>query len=161
MRPIVPALLLAAGSVSAAPGYSFVLTSGNYDYNQDLLAAVQGEFGANATVADFTDLKAAYDNDPQGLLTVLGGVGPLLWYNGDQYFTPTRGYFLAIVNGNVPGGWLVHGEIANNTVIMGSYAVTGAKVLAYAPVPEPSTYGLALGALALGVAAIRRRKKVA
>ena len=33
-----------------------------------------------------------------------------------------------------------------------------ALVLTYAPIPEPSTYGLALGALALAAAALRRRK---
>jgi hypothetical protein len=37
--------------------------------------------------------------------------------------------------------------------------VGGTLQLTYAPIPEPSTYGLILGALALAGAAIRRRKK--
>jgi MYXO-CTERM domain-containing protein len=39
---------------------------------------------------------------------------------------------------------------------------TGSSLrLAYSPIPEPSTYGLALGALALAGAALRRRRKPA
>jgi hypothetical protein len=39
------------------------------------------------------------------------------------------------------------------------FAITSLTIEAATPVPEPSTYGIALGALALGIAAVRRRKK--
>jgi hypothetical protein len=55
---------------------------------------------------------------------------------------------------------------ANGNAVTGSWTVfnntgTSTLELQYSPIPEPSTYGLILGGLALAGAAIRRRKKAA
>ncbi len=55
-------------------------------------------------------------------------------------------------------------EDANGNAVTGSFTVfnntsTNTLELQYAPIPEPSTYGLMLGGLALAGAAIRRRRK--
>lgn len=49
--------------------------------------------------------------------------------------------------------------IAANRFSVINDSATSSIVLTYAAIPEPSTYGLALGALAFAVAAIRRRRR--
>ena len=156
-------LLVLSAAGASAQSYTYVLTSGLYDYTDNLLTAVQAEFGAGATVADFADLKTAFAGNPQNLVEILGGTygaSAFVWYNGQQYFGGNRGYFASVHNGSVPGGWMVHDQIGGNIVDLGSWYITDMKILAAVatPVPEPSTYGLALGALALAGAALRRRR---
>jgi hypothetical protein len=154
-------LLVLSAAGASAQSYSYVLTTGLYDYTDNLLTAVQSEFGANATVADFADLKTAFADNPQNLVEILGGSygsSAFVWYNGQQYFGGNRGYFASVHNGTVPGGWMVHDQIGGNIVDLGSWYITDMRILAVIPVPEPSTYGLGLGALALAGVALRRRR---
>jgi hypothetical protein len=55
---------------------------------------------------------------------------------------------------------------ANGNAVTGSWTVfnnqgTSTLELQYSPIPEPSTYGLILGGLALAAVAVRRRRKSA
>ena len=157
--PLFLAVAATAGTIS-----DYKLTTGTYDNTDDLLAKVKLEFGASAVIADFSWMKRDFDSAPAELVSLLGTVNgaAFVTYNGSQYYEPDRAYFAAVHNGVLPGGWMAHDTIDNHMIDLGSWYLTSVHILAYTgttpAVPEPSTYGIAFGSLAIALAALRRRK---
>lgn len=139
----------------------FAITSGSYSNTADWTAAVQAEFGASATVGSFESLKAAFSGDTSGLASLLAGSAANVTYNGSQYYSDTRAYFITYHGSSVPGGWFVHDQIGSvatgDQISLGSW-YGDRPIVAYVGtvVPEPSSM-LVAGVLGLGLVSRRRR----
>lgn len=139
----------------------FAITSGTYSNTADWTAAVQAEFGASATVGSFESIETAFAGNTSGLASLLAGNDAYLTYNGNQYYSDTRAYFIIYHGSSVPGGWFVHDQIGSvatgNQISLGSW-YGERRIVAYVGtvVPEPSSM-LVAGVLGLGLVSRRRR----
>ena len=137
---------------------AYALTTTKVNYNSNWLNAVQTDFGSEAKVADFSQLKIDFSANVASLVSLLGSSVAFVTYNNDQFYSSSRGYFVEVHNGVVPGGWLVHDTIAANTVDLGSWSLTSQSVLATYAVPEPSALSLLAAGIA-GMVALRRVRR--
>jgi len=124
---------------------TYVLTSGTYAYNADWTAAVQGEFGPTATVADWNTIKAQYGGSSTSLQAFMQSIGfttldqyASLTYGGSQYADPSRSYFMEVFYGSVPGTWLAYDNMQSSTIALGSW-YQDRQILAYVA-GAPVTY---------------------
>jgi autotransporter-associated beta strand protein len=76
------------------------------------------------------------------------GANAGLGANITSLFTLNTGAFLDLNGNEVAAGWSVINDISSSSIS-----------LTYAPIPEPSTYGLILGGLALAATALRRKRR--
>lgn len=103
----------------------YTLTTQAYAWDADMDAAVAGEFGPLAQVADWVDLETYFTGviaefcDAVGLETYRSHAW--VYRNGQAFYSSNRHYFVERHNGNVPGGWLVHDYIDSHTLSLGSW----------------------------------------
>lgn len=134
---------------------AYALTTTKVDYNGNWLVAARADFGSSAGVVDFNTLKSVFSSNVTQLTGLLGSSLVFVTYGGQQFFQPSRGYFVEVHNGVLPGSWFVHDTINANTVDLGSGSLTGRSVLATYSVPEPSAISLLVVGMG-GVIALRR-----
>lgn len=145
--------------------HTYAVTTGTYGGYSDWNTAVQAEFGAGSSTADFTTLKLDAVGNEEALWNFLisEGLGSAyVNYNGQTYMNGMP-IFLAM-HADYPGpGWYVIDSIDSppadypNRIDLGRWDLGNQKILAVVtPVPEPSAFVM-LGAGA--VALIRRRRR--
>lgn len=103
----------------------FVLTTNSYSETDDLDAAVVAEFGRDAAVADWEEIKERFSGQIADFCDAVGMTdyrdSALLYRNGEAWWSGSRHYFAQRHDGQVPGGWLVHDNIDNFTLDLGSW----------------------------------------
>lgn len=156
--PCLATVMLTLGSASAATVINgFALTTSTHAAAADWDAAVKSEFGSSAVVASFESIKAAFANDIPSLVTLLAGTVGNVTYNGGQFMSAGRSYFLVYHGATVPGGFGVHDKIGDvstgNQTSLGSWTDDRRIISA---IPEPSTAMFSL--LALLAASARRSR---
>ncbi len=106
-------------------------TNSKYPETDDLSQKVTEEFGNNYIVADWLDLLELSDIESWiSCMNLTDGDRFMLTRNGEYIYGTNRQYFVAYIpDGNVPGGWLVHGQIANK-LFLGSYYGLNYRILA-------------------------------
>jgi ferredoxin/predicted nucleic acid-binding Zn ribbon protein len=115
--------------------YTFALTKGYYG-EYELEQAVIEEYGAGATVADFAEIKELYETDAAGFLDAVGVAhNEDIWINnnGSGWYSQTRHYFLARLDGDLRSDFLSHGEFGGNTAWLGSWFDLELRVLVKVP----------------------------
>jgi hypothetical protein len=115
--------------------YTFALTEGYYG-EYELEQAVVEEYGAGATVADFAEIKELYESDATGFLDAVGVAhNEDIWINnnGSGWYSQTRHYFLARLDGDLRSDFLSHGEFGGNTAWLGSWFDLELRVLVKVP----------------------------
>ena len=151
-------------------GKTYALTTATYTTDSDHTAAVQSEFGAGASVADFAVLKNDVASNPDQLWNFLTNEGvTAVWsnYNGQQT-TESYTYFVELHATGAPGGWTVIDSIDPSgpaTIDLGRWNVLpDLRILSVVPssvsaVPEASGSLTIAGLLSVGVL-MRRRKRI-
>ncbi|MBN2231188.1 MAG: hypothetical protein JW779_16505, partial [Candidatus Thorarchaeota archaeon] len=115
--------------------FPYAITVLTYWETDDLDAAVKSELGANATVADWDEIKATYSESIGEFIEVIGlGVGDediLLQRNGEGFVEANnRHYFMTRFDGDVPEWYTVHDQIDDYTLVLGSSYGVKDRVLA-------------------------------
>ncbi len=115
--------------------FPFRITRSAYPDSSDLVADVQAEFGTDYTVADWNDVKnwcAAHSADDfiELLDWELGEQYSLLvLWNGEGYWNG-RHYFMTRFDHNPPVGYLIHDDIDDNHIVLGSWSPVSMRILA-------------------------------
>lgn len=121
-----------SGTYTPGDGYEYFLSDAEYDAEtDDIPALIDQEYGSDAELAEWNDLKDLYSDDKDGLLTFLNEIGATekgqSWFvtrGGNQFYSGDRHYFLSRHEGDVPGNYLVHDSMHSNTVSLGSWYST-------------------------------------
>jgi len=106
----------------------FKVTSQKYLCTDDLVAAVQAEFGSDWTVADWEHVKLLSSGD-YGNIDMNKGDEFLILNDGQKYYSGARHFFIAKHEGQVPDGFLVHDEVGNNYFSLGSWSDITMRIL--------------------------------
>ncbi len=115
--------------------FPFKMTQSAYPDGSDLVAAVQAEFGTDYTVADWNDVKSWCASHSAGdFIDLLGWqLGEehslLVLWNGEGYWNG-RHYFITRFDHNPPAGYLIHDDIDNNHIVLGSWSPVSMRILA-------------------------------
>ncbi|WP_367363439.1 hypothetical protein [Mesotoga sp.] len=115
--------------------FPYALTTNLYWETEDLEQAVKNEFGPNATIGDWAELKSEYSGRIMEFIDALGitigqGNSILIQNDGDRfYFYGSRHYFITRFDGDVPYWYLVHDQIDDYTLVLGSWYDVQYKVL--------------------------------
>lgn len=132
--------------------YDYLVTTNTYEPLADWRLAVKQEFGPTAEVVDWNTLKADFGGsvsairglfDQLGILAYPVGDAPAVTWNGSQVWSGTRSYGVNRLEGYVPGGYLVHDQIQNNWVCLGSWP-DKRRVIARVPTSPSTTNTLSI-----------------
>ncbi len=140
-RALAPAEVARLAAPDAPP--RFLQTRGTYPDTEDLTQAVVREFGAEARVADWQDLRRWRADDTAafcaeaGITTVAGN--PFVQVQGRFHHGQTkRQYFLNRFQGKKPDYFFAHDELGGMTLALGSWFGLTGRVLAELPPAAPS-----------------------
>ncbi|WP_370277548.1 Ig-like domain-containing protein [Pontibacterium sp.] len=128
------------------PTNLFKITSTNFAETDDLLAAVQAEFGADYVLADWQDIVRAYNEFGEAYFEdLMSGQEVMITKDGENFLEEHAGrqYLVADHDGSVPTNWGVHDHINGNDLSLGSWYGLNLPVMAvhedYAPLNYTST----------------------
>lgn len=109
----------------------FHITAGNHTEAENLTQVIQSEFGPNFRVADWHDLKAVNNIEQWATSTGMNNNDLyMVTCGGEEFWAGDRHYFIQRFDHNVPGGWLVHDDLENNFICLGSWNNTPIPILA-------------------------------
>ena len=142
------------GNPAAGTDYDSVLVQGTLDLSGLSADSIGGKFIINLiSLAGLTTPGPVGDFDPS-----LAKVYDVYTYSGEPVTSHT-GSLVDLFTLNTDGFVVAEGVAYNPASFTLFHNAAESKIqLVYAPIPEPSTYGLILGGLALAGAAIRRRR---
>merc|ERR1712012_562312 len=111
-------------------GHFYAATETKVKNSEELIPFVMNEFGPDAKIADWSDLKANPGTKKE-CVAFLDAVGnPWVQFNGEEFWGPNcRRYFFERHNGSVPIGWLDHDNLHDHLVDLGSWFDHHRKVL--------------------------------
>jgi PKD repeat protein len=130
---------LFSGPCFAVDISNFAMTVGKYTETENLKQIVQSEFGAGYRIADWNDIVNYY-NDGNSVedFKAKFGLGGMVTYNGNQWYSSTRHYFYSISErpGQTPhDGYLSHANIDNHKFDLGSWYNRNMHILVYTDNP--------------------------
>lgn len=111
----------------------YALTNNLYsEISDDLNASIKSEFGQNATIADWNEIKREYGNNIEDFVNSIGlTYKEDIWVtvDGNEYWSDGRHYIMTRHNGNLPSNYLSHDDIRSNYVNLGSWYGLKLRVL--------------------------------
>jgi hypothetical protein len=130
-----------AALADPAPEPHWALTLGHYAETTDLPAAVVREFGAEARLADWAELRRWHADDirawadEQGIAT--NGESIYVQREGQRLADETRNYFFNRFDGVKPDYFLVHEELGGMSLALGSWYGLNLRALVARPFVAP------------------------
>jgi len=135
---------------------SYVVTANRYRETIDIENACKVELGTTAKLADWNELRTTFGNNIDDLLRYLNvpiGRGEdtngLYVKVGSSNFYFDRRYFVERHDGVIPPGWLVHDEIGNNTLSLGSFVNINLRALCKIEPPELASDHIPVSAISI------------
>ncbi len=116
--------------------FPFAITSQSYPDTADLNAAVQAEFGSDYRLADWNDVKSwCSSHSASEFITMLNWQAGrehslLVTWNGESYYHGWRHYFMTRVDHTPPSNYLIHDDIEDNYIVLGSWSPVTMHALA-------------------------------
>ncbi len=116
----------------------FAITEPVYDpMNTDWDSVIKESFGTNYRVADWNDLEKFYYEKDGDLLVLFSSLnlknyrdGVALTRNGEKKWSSSRYYYASRHEHNPPSSFLIHDEIDNFLISLGSWDFDSIKILA-------------------------------
>jgi hypothetical protein len=132
-----------ASLADPAPAPRFVVSQGTYTDRDDLGAAAIREFGPDARLADWEELRRHRADDIPALADELGltlaGTDVLVQRAGQRYVDKERHYFITRFDGKKPDYYLAHDELGGMTLALGSWHSIKLRALVTRPFAAPQT----------------------
>ena len=108
---------------------NLVLTSSTYSETDNLIEAIQNEFGSNYTIADWNDLENI--SDINAWIICMGfpeDQSFMLTRDGNYFYSGNRQYFVRYSTDGVGSNWLIHDQIGD--LYLGSWYGLDYNILA-------------------------------
>jgi len=102
----------------------YAITSTSVEWFEDIHGTIQDEFGSDAALADWTDLVASFSGQAAAFADAVGlPSGGSVWcrLDGEEFYDTARRYFVRRADGLVPDGFLIHGSLDSDTLLLGAY----------------------------------------
>ena len=122
-------VVLMVSSWSAASDYVYAISAGEYRV-QDIEVGVAAEFGIDAGMADWSDMKSDHDADVRDWADLIGygyGLEAFVSREGNDSYGNEQ-YYVARYDGNFPGGFVSYDSLSGSIVSLSSGLENG-KVL--------------------------------
>lgn len=127
----------------------WAVSAGGYADTDDLGAAVAGEFGAEARLADWATIARAHPHDTRAWLDELGivegGIGIWVQRGGERRYSERRHYLVQRFNGVKPDYYGAHAELGGFALALGSWYGPQSRLLVELPAARVRTETLLPG----------------
>ncbi len=132
MLPLLGALLMASAAYCApATGEAtyklFGREVGGYASKDDVPGIINKELGPRATVADWDEIKKQYGQSEAGLRAFCDKIGlapdasDCVTVGGKRFWREQRQYFVCRADHKVPEDFMLHDQLQNNFLLLGSW----------------------------------------
>lgn len=143
-RALSPVEITTLAKAEAPP--RFIPTRGHYPEQEDLPAVVKREFGPDATLADWEDIRRWHADDVLAfcdeLELTVGENGCLVQRGGERIWQSPRHYFIGRWSGTKPAYYLAHEELGGFTLALASWY--GFQMRALVQLPHAAPRGVEL-----------------
>jgi len=123
---------------------NFAVSTETYSIYSDVEGIVDNLFGLDYRLADWNDIVGYYqEGNNMSLFTNMIPGRTMVSYNGEEFYSSDRHYFINISDHNTPSDFLVHAHIDDHLIDLGSWN-NDRYILAYTenPVPIPGALWL-------------------
>lgn len=119
--------------LESAP-FLFAATKSTYPETGEIVGACVEALGPGWRVADWNDISALAETDmPATAFVSELGDFEQLWvtFNGEEWYSQQRHYFIEVHKGDLPEGWLSHADLQDHYLDLGSWYDLELSVLCY------------------------------
>lgn len=125
---------LPAAEVTRAQTFNFAITKSIYAETDDIENACANALGPGWRTADWNDIREFVESGTpvSDFVSRLGNFSQLwVTYNGENWYSEQRRFFIETHEGQLPDGWLSHADIGEHFLDLGSWYDYNLSVLCF------------------------------